>query len=184
MAPSQTSLVIRTLEPHEWPAYRDIRLRSLADAPDAFCSTLADEQARSPDLWAARLSAAAVSGRDAPFVAELAGAVVGLLWAQLDAADPAVANLYQVWVAPENRGHGVAARLLQQAIAWAKSRNATLVQLSVTSGDTAAVRLYSRAGFQMVGAPLPRRPGLPLLEQSMALPIAPGSSGAKSAQVQ
>ena len=184
MSPSQTSLVIRTLEPHEWPAYREIRLRSLADSPDAFCSTLADEQNRSPDLWAARLSAAAVSGRDAPFVAELSGAVVGLLWAQLDAVNPAVANLFQVWVAPESRGLGVAAGLLQQAIAWAASRNASLVQLSVTSGDTAAVRLYRRAGFQVVGAPLARRPGLPLLEQTMALPITAGRSGPKSAQVQ
>lgn len=184
MAPSQTLLVIRTLEPQEWPAYREIRLRSLADAPDAFCSTLADEQQRSPDQWAARLSAAAVSGRDAPFIAELDGAVVGLLWAQLDAADPVVANLFQVWVAPESRGQGVAARLLQQAIAWAASRNASLVQLSVTCGDSAAVRLYGRAGFQMVGVPTPRRPGLQLLEQTMALAITPGCCGPKSAQVQ
>lgn len=172
----ETPLVIRTLRPDEWPSYRDVRLRALADAPDAFGSTLAEEQARAPDDWAARLAAAAVSGQDYPLVAELAGAVVGLLWAKVDAADASAVNIFQVWVAPESRGRGVADALLREAIGWAKSRRARVVQLGVTCGDTAAGRLYLRAGFCNVGAPVARRPGSPLLEQSMHLVIDPGGA--------
>jgi GNAT superfamily N-acetyltransferase len=171
MAHSQKSLAIRTLEAHEWPTYRDARLRSLADSPDAFCSTLAAEQDRSPDDWAARLAAAAVSGQDYPLIAELAGAPVGLVWAKVDATDLSVVNLFQMWVAPESRGRGVAAALLREAIHWAKSRNAHVVQLSVLYGNASAVRLYLREGFRDVGLPVPRSPGSPVLEQTMRLAL-------------
>lgn len=172
MIPSKDTLVIRTLAPQDWPTYREVRLRSLADSPDAFCSSLAEEGQRTPEAWEARLLAAAVSGRDYPLVAELASAAVGLLYAKVDGADESVVNLFQVWVAPESRGHGVGAALLREAIRWARSRGARVVRLSVTSGDTPAVRLYVREGFRDVGTPVPRNPGSPLLEQTMQLAIA------------
>lgn len=162
---------IRTLEAHDWPAWRAIRLRSLADSPDAFGSMLAEEQARPADAWAARLAAAAVSGRDRPLVAEAGGSPVGLLWAKRDAADASVVNLFQVWVAPEWRGRGVGASLLHEAIRWARSTGALAVQLGVASGDTPAMRLYARAGFRPVGAPEPLRPGSVLLSQAMRLAL-------------
>jgi ribosomal protein S18 acetylase RimI-like enzyme len=165
------SITFRTLEPHEWPTYREVRLRSLADSPDAFGSTLAEEQARPADAWAARLSAAAVSGRDYPLIAELAGAVVGLVWARVDGTSAAVVKIFQVWVAPECRGRGIAATLMRKAIKWAQCRNAQVVQLGVTRGDTSAVRLYLREGFREVGSPEPLRPGSPLLSQPMQLTI-------------
>ncbi len=40
------TLIVRTFAPHEWPTYKDLRLRALADSPDAFGSTLAAEQGR------------------------------------------------------------------------------------------------------------------------------------------
>lgn len=171
MTPLQESLVIRTLEAHEWLKYREVRLRSLADSPDAYGSTLAAEQHRTPDDWAARLSAAAVSGRDYPLIAELSGTVVGLVWAKVDAANSSLVNLFQMWVAPESRGHGVAVTLLQEAIAWARSRQAHVVQLGVSCRATSAMRLYVRAGFQDFGLPEPLRPDSPLLEQTMRLAI-------------
>jgi GNAT superfamily N-acetyltransferase len=171
MAPSQKSLAIRTLEAHEWPKYREVRLRSLADSPDAFSSTLAEAQDRTPDDWAARLAAAAVSGQDYLLIAELAGAGVGLVWAKVDATNSSVVNLFQMWVAPESRGRGVAAALLQEAIMWARSRKAQVVQLGVTCGNESAVRLYVRKGFRDFGSPEPRSPGSPLLEQTMRLVI-------------
>lgn len=163
--------VIRTLEPQDWAAYRDTRLRALADSPDAYGSTLASEQARAADNWAARLAAAAVSGQDYPLIAEQAGAPVGLLWAKVDGDDAAVVNIFQVWVAPDSRGQGIAAALLRAAVAWARTKHARFVQLGVTCGDTAAGRLYAREGFRDVGAP-EARAGSPLFEQPMRLALA------------
>ena len=172
MVALQTSFAIRRLEAHEWQTHREIRLRALADAPDAFGTTLAEAQARGADAWAARLSVTADSGRDFPLIAERDGAAVGLLWAMVDEADSTMVEVFQVWVDPESRGLGIAAALLREAIAWAKSKDARVVQLGVTCGDTPALRLYRRAGFQDVGLPEPLRPGSPLFGQTMTLMIA------------
>lgn len=163
-------VTIRTMGAHEWRTYRDLRLRSLADAPEAFSQTLADAQALHPEVWASRLTAAAVSGRDHPLVAELAGAPVGLLYAKVDGDDDAVVNLFQVWVALEARGRGVATMLLREALRWARARPARAVALSVTCGDTPAGRLYAREGFVNDGAPTPRT-GTALMEQAMRLTL-------------
>ena len=167
---------IRRFAAHEWPAYRALRLRSLADAPGAFGSSLAAEEAWAHELWMARLTAAAVSGRDCPLVAESSeadGAQLGLLWAKCDAEDAGIVNLFQMWVAPEARGRGAAAALLDEALAWARSIDARLVQLGVVCDNRAAVQLYTRAGFRKVGALAPIRPGSALLEQTMHLILQP-----------
>ena len=163
--------VIRTLRPADWPVYRDLRLGALAESPHAFGSTHAEESQRPDDVWAARLAAPALGGfrRACPLVAELDGVPVGLMWIKLD--DAGAAGVYQVWVAPRARGRGVGAALLDAALAWARGVRATAVHLDVTVGIGAAERLYARAGFVPVGAPVPQ-PGRPLFEQAMTLALA------------
>lgn len=153
----------------DWRVYSEMRLRSLAESPDSFCSTLAAEQARTAQDWEARLSAAAASGRDCPLVAEVDDVPVGLVWAKCDADDPSVVNLYQMWVAPESRGRGVARELLRSAVDWARSGGARAVRLGVIGMDTPAARLYLREGFRFVGEPAPVRDGSPLLTRDMEL---------------
>jgi len=167
-SPADTSTIIRTLQPADWPVYRDLRLGALAEAPYAFGSTHAEESQRPDDVWAARLAAPALGGfrRACPLLAALDGVPVGLMWVKLD--DTGNAGLYQVWVAPQARGRGVAAALLDAAIAWARDVRAPAVHLDVTVGNGAAERLYARAGFVPVGAPVPQ-PDRPQFEQAMTL---------------
>ena len=166
---------MRSPAAHEWPLWRALRLCALADSPDAYASTLASEQQRSPDIWASRLAAALSSGRDRPLIVEADGDAgrtpIGMLWAKAEGEDELTVCLYQVWVAPEGRGRGAGARLVDSAIAWARQLNAKSVVLSVTSGDTPAFRLYRRAGFVPDGAATERRAGEPLMEQAMRLDL-------------
>jgi ribosomal protein S18 acetylase RimI-like enzyme len=67
----------------------------------------------------------------------------------------------------------VAAALLDDAVAWARSIQARIVQLGVVCSNEAAIQLYVRKGFRQVGTPEPIRPGSPLLEQAMHLSLAP-----------
>jgi GNAT superfamily N-acetyltransferase len=163
--------VVRRIDPHEWPLYRALRLRSLLDAPEAFGSTLAEEDLRTDDDWAWRLKLGATSGRDLPLVALPDGVPVGLAWAKVDAGDALLVNLFQVWVAPEARGHGIAAALLDTALGWARARGARAMALAVVCGNDAARRLYERAGFYAVGEPEPQRPGSDRMEQRMRLAL-------------
>jgi ribosomal protein S18 acetylase RimI-like enzyme len=166
------TFIIRKLELGDWKSYRAIRLRALQDSPDAFGATFAEQAARPDNAWEARLAAAMDSGSDHPLVAEQDGAPVGLTWAKADAADSMVVEVFQVWVAPEARGRGIAAQLLREAVSWARLKQARTVRLGVTQGDTPAVRLYLREGFRNVGEPEPLRPGSTLLSQTMCLALA------------
>jgi ribosomal protein S18 acetylase RimI-like enzyme len=161
---------VRPFRADEWPTYRELRLRALADAPDAFGSTLAHEAARSDAEWSSRLATGVHSESDLPLVAEVSGEPIGLAWGRIE-SDPDIATLYQMWVAPERRGLGAGRMLVEAVIAWATSRNARYLTLAVTCGNNAAWRLYERAGFQPIGEPRPLRPGAALLSQPMALAL-------------
>jgi ribosomal protein S18 acetylase RimI-like enzyme len=175
MGPAASAVLVRRLRPDEGAAYRAIRLRALADAPDAFCSSLAQEEARPLDSWSARLENAAHSGIDCPLGAERDGVLVGLVWAKVDATDPATVNLFQMWVAPECRGSGLARALLDGAVDWARARGARTVGLGVNCANPAAVALYRRAGFCVLGEAYPMAGAPGRMEYAMRLDL--GAAG-------
>src|SRR5512139_3886097 len=111
---------IRTLAHHEWAIYKDLRLRALADSPDAFGSLLAREQNRSDAEWASRLAAGANSW-DLPLLAEVDAEPIGLAWGRIEKSNPDVADLYQMRVAPSYRRLGAGRMLLDAVIAWARA---------------------------------------------------------------
>jgi GNAT superfamily N-acetyltransferase len=162
---------VREFHPSQWRAYKDLRLRALADSPDAFGSTLASELDRSDAQWAESLAKASISGFDLPLIAFVGTRPVGLAWAKADPTDSLTIHLFQMWVTPEHRGRGLGRLLLSTAIQWARERGAKTMLLGVTSGDTSAVRLYASAGFQAVGIPRPLRPGSLLQSQNMKLDL-------------
>ena len=162
---------VRTLAADEWRTYKNLRLAALADSPDAFSSTLAEEAGWLDADWARRFAASVDSREDLPLVAEIRGEPIGLAWGRIEPSCPDVAALYHMWVAPGHRGMGAGHMLLAAVIAWATARNASFLNLDVTCGDRPARRLYERAGFKAVGHPEPLRPGSELLVQSMRLAL-------------
>jgi len=164
-------IAIRRIEPQEWPKYRELRLRSLQESPDAFGSTYSLEVARPDDVWATRVRDAAASGKDIALFAQTGNDLCGLSWCKVFPEDPDIANLFQMWVAPEYRRVGVGGRLLTEAISWASTTGAKLLRLGVTDGDTPAVRLYSAHGFVQVGELEPLRVGSELMAKTMELAL-------------
>jgi ribosomal protein S18 acetylase RimI-like enzyme len=162
---------VRPLAAHEWRTYRDLRLRALADSPDAFSSTLAEERDRPDEHWSTRLASASDSELDLPLVAEVGSEPVGLTWARIEASDPATAHIYQMWVAPGSRRLGAGRMLLDAAIRWARSRSVRFLHLGVACANAPATRLYAGAGFEPFGAPEPVRRGSAALMQPMRLEL-------------
>ena len=166
-----TECSIRRLRADEWRAYRDLRLRALADSPDAFGSTLEIEQAKPDEFWVNRLTDAVTSQWQLPLVAEAGTDFVGLVWGWIDPSKPDVAQVLSMWVAPHTRGQGSGLRLLEAVIAWAREATVQHVDLRVTCGNAAALRLYARAGFKSLGDSGPLRPGATVRAQDMRLEL-------------
>jgi ribosomal protein S18 acetylase RimI-like enzyme len=168
------AITVRRFEPHEWRLYREIRLRALADSPDAFGSMYEHEAVRADAEWEARLTAGATAHGQMPVVALVDDTPVGLAWGRQDEQEPTVAHVFQVWVSPEARGQGVGRLLLTAVLEWAKAIGVCTVRISVTCSHLAAVQLYRRAGFVDAGEPEPLRPGSSILCQPMQLLLEAG----------
>jgi len=140
-------LTVERPGPDAYERVRAVRLRALADSPDAFWTTLEQAEAMPAELWRERLAATDA----ATFVATLDGADVGLVVGGPH-HDGEGAGLYAMWVAPEARGAGVGDALVAAVVAWARQAGHRRLRLEVADANEPAIRLYSRAGFTPTGA--------------------------------
>ena len=156
---------IRAIAPAEWHSYRDLRLRALKDAPDAFGTRHADAINHADDYWQGRLSNLSTD-RDLPLFADYCGKLTGLAWGKIEKPE-SLGHLFQMWVAPDCRGHGIGRMLVNSVVEWARSKGARTLLWSVACGNTPARRLYESAGFGPIGRPQPMRTDSERLEQPM-----------------
>lgn len=100
----------------------------------------------------ARSSLARLLGRDSAqlWVAETAGQVIGDA-VVLFRKGFASARLYSLVVRPESRGQGVARALLARAEESARERGAVAIRLEVREDNGAAIALYRKCGYDVVG---------------------------------
>jgi ribosomal protein S18 acetylase RimI-like enzyme len=161
------ALVVRPFAAHEWRLLRELRLRALAEAPDAFARTLAEEEGRADETWGRLLAESIASPAACSLVAERGGEPVGLAYGRLADEAPEVAHLYSMWVAPTARRAGVGRALVEAVAAWARGCDARRLVLGVTEGNTAAVRLYEATGFSATAEVTALRAGSPLRVRTM-----------------
>lgn len=134
--------------PDDWQRVRAVRLRSLADAPDAFATTLAEDEARPDTEWRARLENDAVAHF---LVIDSHGACHGLAVGAPYTEYQETAGLFGMWVAPEIRGRRVGRALVEAVIGWARTGEFKRVVLDVADANHAAIRLYESCGFLLTG---------------------------------
>ncbi|NSX56621.1 GNAT family N-acetyltransferase [Parasulfitobacter algicola] len=141
----------RALGPDDLIAWRVFRFQALRDRPDAFLTTLQQEQVRSDDQVRARLAGGALHGAfDGD---DLAGA---LSIDRMEGADfQHRAWINALYVRPQDQGHGLAQRLMDYAMDHARSMGVLQLELYVAAENARAVRFYERLGFAKVGH-LPR----------------------------
>ncbi|MGI5212915.1 GNAT family N-acetyltransferase [Plantactinospora sp. CA-290183] len=152
--------------PESWPAWRDIRLRSLLADPEAYGSTHEREAAFDEATWRSRLD-----GTGGPAVLAFAGEEpVGLGAGWRD--EPGRLMVVAMWTAPSWRGRGVGWQILDHLVGWARERS-LLPHLWVADANPGARRLYERYGFRPDGETMPLREGSPLTATHLGLPAAP-----------
>jgi GNAT superfamily N-acetyltransferase len=163
------------LQPGQWRRWRELRLRALAESPEAFSSTHEENLRFLEETWQERARAfSAPGGYRVMFVAvhEATGDWIGCAGGYVDSGG--TPNLISMWVAPEHRRSGIGRSLVAAVIGWARAAGHDLLRLDVVRGRDSAVRLYGRLGFRATGrsAPMPRDPSL--VEDEMVLPLSLG----------
>jgi ribosomal protein S18 acetylase RimI-like enzyme len=140
------SFEIRRLQVADVEDYRTIRLASLRTEPEAFGSLYEVEAARPVESFVDRLASSIVLGAYAD------GRIVGVAGFRRETGpkERHKAVVWGVYVQPEARGQGVAASLIAAIIDAAREIVEQLT-LTVVQGNSAAVALYRRFGFQVYG---------------------------------
>ncbi len=136
---------IRRFLPHDWEAYKAIRLEALQHEPGVFGNPYAKEAAYEDSVWQERLrnprvaSFGLYSGNET---------LVGLTSISSTAEQPDEAYLSQSYIRKEFRGQGLSGLLYDVRLAWARAQVVRLLHIGHRRSNEASKRANQRYGFQ------------------------------------
>ncbi len=138
---------VERVDERSWRDYRAVRLAALLDSPRAFWTRYAEAAARSDEDWLGF-----VRSGPAVWLAWDLDRPVGTvgLWHADEQPDSDV-YLVGMWVSGGSRGSGVAADLVDAALAHSRAEGRTRVVLDVARENPRALRFYLRQGFALTG---------------------------------
>ncbi|MDQ6715985.1 MAG: GNAT family N-acetyltransferase [Actinomycetota bacterium] len=138
-----SEIVVRPLGETDWQDFKAIRLAALADSPDAFVASAAEEGEFTEEFWRERMR------RSTRLVAERDGEPVGVLAVgRGKGPSGTVAEIFGLWVHPDARGTGVATKLVEAGAAQARSEGHSHVAYWVGTENGRAVAFASGIGFR------------------------------------
>lgn len=144
-------LTLRPLALADAATYRALRLRALAEFPDAFTSSAAEETNSAEDWAAKRVRQRAGHVLLGAFVGDELAGTAGLE-RRPRAKERHKALLYGMFVAPEHGGRHIGRELVNEVVRIANTwPGLEQITLTVTRSNDRARRLYSEAGFVTFG---------------------------------
>ena len=133
----------------DWKQLRDIRLRSLQDAPEAFGQRYEEAIETTDDEWQSiARSSASGDRRIWLFARDNSGSPVGVV--QGRRRPPSDCLLFSMWVDPSVRKAGIGRRLVDGIQQWGESWGAERVVLWVLAANEPAMRFYDRIDFKVM----------------------------------
>jgi ribosomal protein S18 acetylase RimI-like enzyme len=144
------TIELRAIEERDWRLTRALRLRALAEDPDAFASTLGEEAAFDEAIWIARAKSNGEGVATSGVLAMCDGVPVGVA---VGVRKGDLVELNALWVAPEARGQRAGQALVEAVCAWARAQGVECVELEVALTSHAAQSLYRKLGFEPTPCP-------------------------------
>jgi RimJ/RimL family protein N-acetyltransferase len=142
------NITIRRISKEQYLVAKELRLTALKDAPYAFSTTFEQASQRSDVEWEHLAESRSEGQQDCTFLAyDGDGKAIGMAGGYRDPTNRERAHLVAMWVAPEWRGTGAAAELVETVCQWAAAIPVREITAWVTEGNDRAIRFYNRLGF-------------------------------------
>jgi GNAT superfamily N-acetyltransferase len=139
---------IRRIAPVDGLTLRDLRLRSIADSPDAFGQPLSEARGRPQKEWQRSARQSSRGDHRTWLIAEADERPIGLV--QGRRRRPSTLLLFSMWVDPALRRLGVGRTLIESLEAWGRGWGATETILWVYGANAAAIHFYRDLGFTVM----------------------------------
>lgn len=146
-------IIIQKLSRIHVPIYRSLMLDAYESHPDAFVSSTFERAVLPLSWWEKRLDDRA-DAKEMVFGAfDNQGNLCGVAGLATENRAKAAhkATLFGMYVPQGYRGQGIGALLVQAVLSEARTRQLSVVQLTVTQGNEAAEHLYAAQGFKVFG---------------------------------
>lgn len=144
--------VTRLIPIHAEP-YRALMLEAYALHPDAFTSSHTERSILPISWWEGRLASGA-SANEVVFGAFIQEELAGVAGLSFDTRlkTKHKSTLFGMYVTDRFRKQGIGRQLISEVLRYAKTHpDTTITQLTVTAGNTSALRLYESSGFIQFG---------------------------------
>ncbi|MGI8713077.1 MAG: GNAT family N-acetyltransferase [Solirubrobacteraceae bacterium] len=155
-------ITVRAVRAGEQTPLRELRLRAIGEAPEAFGGTLAEELTRPDEAWSELAEGTGPDGSEVGlYVVIDAERWIGMAAGRWFERSRGIVQLWGMWVEPGRRGERIGERLVDAVRGWAAGRDARFLRLGVIE-DSPAIRFYERLGFVDTGErkPLQRDPSI------------------------
>lgn len=145
--------LVRPVREADAEPYRDLRIEALRTAPTAFGMDVTTAENRSLEQWQQQMRDGTGDSQTLNCIAEAGSECVGMIVFQQETGVKTAhnGNIYGVYVRPAWRGVGILDALFAAGSAWAAPRGVRFLKLSVSATNVAAIRAYTRLGFQVYG---------------------------------
>ena len=144
-------LAIRAVRAGDASDLRELRLRALEDAPDAFGSSLELERDHPDSHWSELAALSELADTVVIFVAVDGDRWLGMAAGRWYERDRGIAGLWGMWVDPALRRLGIGERLVDAVRGWAVSHDARFLRLGAITGEGDPSSFYERLGFVRTG---------------------------------
>ena len=132
-------------------SYRDLRLEALQNHPVAFSADYDANKRHPPAYWESRLRELGDQGM--LYFATHEGRLIGMcgVYRGNSPKTQHSAFIVSVYIQPQWRGLGGAGALIEACLAWGRAHEVRIAKLGVATDNIAAIRCYTRCGFQVYG---------------------------------